>query len=236
MRLEAQLYAFPRRTPPGRRGPKPLKGERCIALAHRVAAAYRWGKDVDIPWYGGATRSVRVLSDACLWYIPCERPVAIRWVLVIDPTDHYAPMAVFSTDPDLPVDQIMARFVWRWNVAVTFEESRWHLGIETQRQWSDQAIARTTPALFALFSWVCLIAHHRVAIGDAVPLRVTAWYRKSEATFSDVLAMVCRLLWSEKYFMHSTDQSQPRGFSSDDWEVLLNQLAESPEMAKVELN
>jgi hypothetical protein len=134
-------------------------------------------------------------------------------------------MAVFSTDLDLPVDQIIARFVWRWNVEVTFEETRRHLGVETQRQWSDLAIARTTPVLFALFSLVCLMAHRWVALGHALPIRVTAWYRKSEATFSDVLAMVCRVLWAEKYFTHSTDQLEPHGFTPEDWEVLLDQLA-----------
>src|SRR6266516_2541398 len=32
----------------------------------------------------------------------------------------------------------------RWVIEVTFEESRAHLGIETQRQWSDLAIERST--------------------------------------------------------------------------------------------
>jgi len=134
-------------------------------------------------------------------------------------------MAVFSTDLDLPIEQIIARLVRRWNVEVTFEETRRHLGVETQRQWSDLAIARTTPALFALFSLVCLMAYRLVALGHPLPVRVTAWYRKSEATFSDVLAMVSRVLWAEKYFPHSPDQPEPREFTPEDWEVLLDQLA-----------
>jgi hypothetical protein len=156
---------------------------------------------------------------------PAEPPVAIRWVLVLDPTDPYPPMAVFSTDLDLPVEQIIARFVRRWNGEVPFEESRRHLGVETQRQWSDQAIIRTTPALFALFSLVCLMAHRLVVLGHPLPIRVTAWYRKAEATFSDVLAMVRRMLWAEKYFPPSADQPEPHAFHPEDWEVLLDQLA-----------
>lgn len=225
LRLDARLYAFPSRTTPPRRGPKPLKGKRLTALENRLAEAYRRGKDLEVPWYGGTTRRVRVLSDCCLWYTLGEPPVAIRWVLVVDPTDHYPPMAVFSTDLDLPVDQIIARFVLRWNVEVTFEESRRHLGVETQRQWSDQAITRTTPALFALFSLVCLMAHRLVVLGHPLPIRVTAWYRKSEATFSDVLAMVRRMLWAEKYFPQSADQQEPHAFHPEEWEVLLDQLA-----------
>ena len=203
-----------------------MTGKRCVALGHRLAEAYRRGKDVEIPWYGGTTRHVRVLSDCGLWYYtPGEPPIALRGVLVVDPTDRYAPLAVFSTDLDLAVEQSVARFVQRWNVEVTFEESRRHWGVETQRPWSDLAIARTTPALFALVSLVCLIAYRWVTARSLLPLRLTAWYRKSEATFSDVLAMVRRALWAEKYFPHSAVDAESILFPRNDWEILLDQLA-----------
>ena len=225
LRLDAQLYAFPAPHAPSRRGPKPLKGKRLPSLKARVQEALAYGKDLDIPWYGGLTRRVRVLSNIRLWYTPGERPVALRWVLIVDPHGNTAPMAVFSTDVDQPVAMIIAAFVRRWNIEVTFEETRRHLGVETQRQWSDRAIARTTPALFALFSRVCLMAHRLVAIGQVLPIRATAWYRKSEATFSDVLAMVSRVLWAEKYFTNSVDQPKPHVLTPEDWDVLLDQLA-----------
>lgn len=225
LRLDAQLYAFPDPNAPRRRGPKPLKGQWLTALKARVAAAVRDGTALEIPWYGGTTRPVRVLSECCLWHTQGESPVAIRWVLVVDPTDRDPPLALFSTDLDLAAEQLIARFILRWNVEVTFEESRRHLGVETQRQWSDRAIARTTPALFALFSLVCLMAHRLVALGHALPIRATAWYHKSEATFSDLLAMVRRLLWAEKYFPMSLDSLDPHLFHPEDWEVLLDQLA-----------
>jgi hypothetical protein len=50
-------------------------------------------------------------------------------------------------------------------------------------------------------------------------------YRKSEATFSDVLTMVSRVLWAEKYFMNSMDQPEPYVLQPEDWEILLDQLA-----------
>jgi hypothetical protein len=225
LRLDARLHAFPAPHAPRRRGPKPLKGKRLPSLNARVQEALAHGKDLEIPWYGGTTRRVRVLSNTGLWYTPGERPVAIRWVLIVDPHGEAEPMAVFSTDVERPVALIIAQFVRRWNVEVTFEETRRHLGVETQRQWSDWAIARTTPALFALFSLVCLMAHRLVALGQALPIRVTAWYRKSEATFSDVLAMVSRVLWAEKYFTNSMDQPQPHVLQLEDWEILLDQLA-----------
>ncbi len=228
LRLDAQLHAFPDRNAPRRRGPKPLKGRRLPALKDRVAEALAYGKDLEIPWYGGATRVVRILSQVSLWYPPGERPLAIRWVLIVDPTGAMEPMAIFSTDVARPVALIVAQFVRRWNVEVTFEETRRHLGVETQRQWSDPAIARTTPALFALFSLVCLMAHRLVTMGQALPIRVTAWHRKSEATFSDVLAMVSRILWAGKYFTNSIDHPEPHELTPEDWNVLLDQLASTP--------
>lgn len=97
--------------------------------------------------------------------------------------------------------------------------------METQRQWSDLAIARTTPALFARFSLVCLIAYRLVTTGRPLPLRLTAWYRKTEATFSDVLAMVRRTLWAEKYFLHSAVAEESILFPREELELLLDQLA-----------
>lgn len=93
--------------------------------------------------------------------------------------------------------------MWR---AVTFEECRTHLGLETQRQWNDQAIARTTPALPGLFSWVVLLAHH--LCGDDLPVRSTAWYTKSQAAFVDGLAFV--RLYLAQHLKSPTPRSKPR--------------------------
>lgn len=70
--------------------------------------------------------------------------VPIRWVLVRDPKDKFGPQALLCTHQDYLSEQILAWFVRRWQVEVTFEEVRAHLGVETQRQWSDKAITRTT--------------------------------------------------------------------------------------------
>jgi hypothetical protein len=61
---------------------------------------------------------------------------------------------------------------------VTFEEARRHLGLETQRQWSNRAIARTTPLLLALFAWVTLVADALYALNSTPSPRQAAWYLK----------------------------------------------------------
>ncbi len=86
-------------------------------------------------------------------------------------------------------------------IEVTFEESRRHLGIETQRQWSDQAIERTTPSIFASFSIITLMALKQAeASKETIPTQETAWYRKNYVTFSDVVSYVRLSILRRKYF------------------------------------
>ena len=95
--------------------------------------------------------------------------------------------------------QILTWFVRRWTMEVTFEEARAHLGMETQRQWSDRAIARTTPALLSLYSIIALNAHLLIEKGMTC-VRSTAWYRKTRPTFADAIALVRRQLWEHIRF------------------------------------
>jgi hypothetical protein len=87
----------------------------------------------------------------------------------------------------------------RWSLEVTYEESRAHVGMETQRQWSDLAIERTTPLLFGLYSLGALFTHAFSPTGP-LPVRQTAWYRKTQATFSDALALLRKQLWGNFLF------------------------------------
>ena len=91
--------------------------------------------------------------------------------------------------------QIIAWYVSRWQIEVTVEEVRCHLGVETQRQWSARAIARTTPCLLGRFSRVLLLAYRLSPTG--LPPRQAAWYAKSAPPFADLLALVRRQLWTE---------------------------------------
>ena len=103
----------------------------------------------------------------------------------------------------------------RWQLEVTFQEARRHLGFETQRQWSDLTIRRTTPSLLGLFSIVTLLAHQQKAQVCA-SVRITAWYDKPRPTFSDTLALVRKELWAQEIFCGSSRQSDtvkvPREF------------------------
>ena len=105
-----------------------------------------------------------------MWYHAGEPTVCLRWVLIRDPQQQFDPQALLGTDLASTPAQIIGWFVLRWQLEVTFHEARAHLGVETQRQWSDRAIQRTTPALFGLFSLVTLVAHELLP-DHALPVR-----------------------------------------------------------------
>jgi hypothetical protein len=122
--------------------------------------------------------------------------VPVRWVLIRDPRGGFETQALLCTDLTAGPEQIVSWFVCRWQVESTFQQVRTHLGVETQRQWSDKAIARTTPALLGLFSLVTLMAHPQMG---GQPARQAAWYRKELPTFIDALALVRRRLWQQRF-------------------------------------
>jgi hypothetical protein len=145
---------------------------------------------------------VEVATDRAVWYHAGKPPVPVRWVLIRDPAQSFEPQAFLSTDLDHTPEQILTWFIRRWTMEVTCEEARAHLGMETQRQWSAPAIARSTPALLSLYAIVTLTAHQLLQQG-ALIVRTTAWYAKVHPTFSDAMALVRQHLWAHMPFATS---------------------------------
>lgn len=197
LRTDARLFdpAPPRR--PGTIGRPRVVGQRQPALARRLADPSTSWRAVTVPgWYGGGDRHVEAATGTGVWHHPGLPVVPLRWVIVRDPAGRFRPLALLCTDPDAAPADILAWFVRRWATEVTFQEARRHLGVETQRQWSDRAIARTTPVLLGLYSLVTLRAHE-LRRSRGLPLSSGAWYAKRSPTFSDALAAVRRSLWAE---------------------------------------
>src|SRR6478672_10680200 len=210
LRLDAALYrpASPRR--PGTIGRPRTKGERLPTLAEVLAdKATRWQRLTVPGWYGEGDRVVEICSDTAVWRHAGLPIVAIRWVLLRDPCRRFDPQALLCTDPAQEPLQIIRWFVQRWQLEVTFREVRDHLGVETQRQWSHRAIARTTPCLLALFSIVTLLAA-RLDRRARSTVHIDAWYRKPRPTFTDALAAVRRQFWREQGLLLSGRQSEAR--------------------------
>ena len=216
LRLDAALYepAPPRRA--GQRGRPRLKGERLPNLSVVAEDPNTvWKPTMIANWYGSGERIVEISSATAVWYSTGLFAVPLRWVLVRDPQREFKTQALLCTDLKADPEKIVSWFVMRWQLEVTFQEVRRHLGFETQRQWSDLAIRRTTPALLGLFSLVTLFAQGRMTEA-AGAFRQVAWYHKSHPTFADALALVRKELWAQETFYGSSQQTEtvkiPREF------------------------
>ncbi len=197
LRLDARLFDP---APPRKRhvvGRPCTIGQRQPTLARRLVDPHtRWRVTTVAGWYGGEDRPVEIATGTAVWQHPGLPRVPLRWVLARDPKGGFRPQAFLCTDQDAAPADILAWFVRRWACEVTFGEARRHLGVETQRQWSDLAIARTTPVLLGLYSLVTLWTDDLCRSRKLLPL-TAAWYGKERITFSDALASVRRTLWAE---------------------------------------
>jgi DDE superfamily endonuclease len=223
LRLDAALYHPPAPQPAGKRGRKPTKGQRQRSLTVWAARSDTPWEELAVDWYGGQRKRLWVFSRTALWSTPGWAPLAMRFVLVRDPEGKLPDAAFLCTDCQATPAQILHWVVMRWSVEVTFEEARAHLGIETQRQWSDLAIARTTPVLLGLFSLVTMLALELRPQGQ-LPVEATAWYHKTGATFGDCLALVRQHIWRARYLGNSALKAESVQLPREAFECLLNEL------------
>jgi hypothetical protein len=215
LRLDAALYqpAPPRH--PSQIGRPRLKGKRLPNLSMVVEDPATVWEPFIASWYGQKERALEIASETAVWYSTGLFAVPLRWVLVRDPQNEFKTQALLCTDLEADPQKILSWFVMRWQLEITFQEARRHLGFETQRQWSDLAIRRTTPALLGLFSLVTLLAHRQMTQA-AGAFRQAAWYHKSYPTFADALAVVRKELWAQETFYGSSVDTEtvkvPRAF------------------------
>jgi hypothetical protein len=206
LRLDAALYDAAPERKVGQNGRPRLKGKRRRTLAALLLdATTEWTRVKVENWYGKGEREIEICSEVAVWYHCGKLPVEIRWVLIRDVKGEFQAQALLSTNADHLPEEILAWFMRRWQMEVTFEESRAHLGIETQRQWNDLAIGRSTPALLGLFSVVTLLADS-LQKETKQWLRTAAWYSKKQPTFADAIALVRGCLWNNCHFSISSSE------------------------------
>jgi DDE superfamily endonuclease len=206
LRLDAQLYAPapPRRK--GQMGRPRRKGVRLPSLQQRLGdQKTKWSRIIVPHWYSAGPRTIQIATGTAVWYRVGLPVVPIRWILIRDPQQLFRPQALLSTDLDVTPGQAVPWFVLRWQLETTYAEVRAKLGVETQRQWSDLAIARTTPCLLALFSLITLLASDLHRRGK-LQVRPSAWYHKPQLTFSDTIAAVRQQLWTGSLFARSSPE------------------------------
>lgn len=222
----ARLYDFPP-IQAGRGRPR-VRGTQLEKPSVMLAREDLPWKREDVRWYSGIQKQIEYVTFTCIRYVDGFPPVPVRIVLLRDPTLQFEAVALMgvSSDMSLHAKEIIEQFVSRWNLEVTFREAREHLGIETQRQWSDRAIERSTPILFSLYSLILLIGDN-LNLQESIQPITAAWYRKNNVTFSDVLAVVRKKLWqnSNFNFLPSKDV-ESKNLTKSYWDPLWEYLAE----------
>ena len=219
IRLDARTFEFPTANKNGRIN---LVGKRMSTFKKMlIDPALVWSTS-EILWYSGKMKKIEFLTGTSLWYGYGIRPVPIKWVLIREIKGSSDPVALFTLDLDSHAMNVVSEYISRWPIEVTFEEARRHLGMETQRQWSDMAIDRETPSILASFSIITLIALElQKASQDQIPIQTSSWYPKKHITFSDILAYVRRHILEKKYLSHF-DQNTEMGIK--ELEEIINQM------------
>jgi hypothetical protein len=200
-RMDARFFNPPPPRRKGQKGRSRVVGRRQLTPKTRARRqATKWVRMTIPGWRaedGTTDREVDVATGTALWNSH-GMTLPVRWVLTRDPNGRAETRAFVCSDPGRSASEILTWYAMRWAVEVTFAETRRHLGFETQRQWTDLAIERTTPLLLGLFSLVTLWATELAAQIGKLPVLGAAWYKKAEPTFADCLAAVRRILWAEE--------------------------------------
>lgn len=219
MRLDARTFHFPVVKKNGRTN---LTGPRMPTFSEiLVDPNINWQK-AKVHWYDNKKKTIEYISGTSLWYGYGIRPVPIKWVL-IKGSEGSEPIVIFTLNLTLSPEEIISEYINRWPIEVTFEELRRHLGMETQRQWSDKAIERETPCIIASFSIIILIALQlQQDTGNKIAIQTSAWYPKKQITFSDMLAYVRKHILKEK---HSSQFGQNQELWFCELEEIINQMA-----------
>ncbi|HID21144.1 MAG TPA: hypothetical protein EYP14_01910 [Planctomycetaceae bacterium] len=180
-----------------------------------------------VDWYGATERNVKVISGSGQWYKAGQGLVPVQWVFVRDATGTHRDEYFYCTLPGVfTAEQIVSFYTRRWNIEVTFQEIRAHLGFETTRHWAEKSVLRVAPLLMGLFSVVCLIYHEHLK-RHSVKLNDRPGYEKTEPTFSDALTTVRELFWTETFFQQPYFRRVLKNIPPKMWATILAHLAQA---------
>jgi hypothetical protein len=200
-----------------------VKGERLLKPRQAVAGLRPSSRSRrTVPWYGGGTRRVAVVTNTGHWYKGGRGLVPIRWVFVEDRTGTHRDEYVLTTDAAFSPTEVIAAYCGRWNLETTFQECRSQLGLETTRGWCRQTVLRAAPCLFGLYSVVAVLF---VSLPEAKRTGSVAWPGKVGVTFSDAVRSVRQWLWAEAVFPQAGIDTELAKLPPNIRELLLSGLA-----------
>ena len=176
-----------------------------------------------VKWYGGGMRHIEVVTGVGHWYRQGQGLVAVRWLYVRDLTGDHRDEYFFSSEIRMSVRRIVETFVGRWDIEVTFEEMREHLGLETTRGRCRNTVLRVEPCLFCLYTLITYWFAH-LPKRDRETIHVT-WVGKTSITFSDALASVRYNAWDDYLFQHGGRSTPIEKLTKQNRHTILHALA-----------
>jgi hypothetical protein len=204
---DAALYGPPPPRTPTTRGRPRVKGRK-LPAPHEVVAQTTQRPRLTVAWYGGATRTIEVVTGTGHWYRIGESLVEVRWVYVHDCTGTHRDEYFFTTDVTLSPQQIVEGYTQRWSIETTFQECREYLKLESTKCYGQHSVLRLIPCIFGLYTIVVLLY---LQLPQPLQARgAVCWIGKSTVTFSDMLTCVRRAIW-QQWFFHTYRQG--RGFA-----------------------
>lgn len=210
----------------GKCGRPKIKGAR-INLQKKLKDPRSNWVEHEVTWYGGIKKTVLILTGINLWCPRGKRPLELTWVIVKDPEGKMEPIFLASSSTKLSPLKILTYFIRRWNIEVTFQEAREHLGFDTQRNWSDKAVDRVTPCVLGMYTLTVLIAISICKVNKMeIPKRETSWYSKKTTTFSDIHAFVRKEFMKAVFYSITGDkdscaENTKTPFVRRVWEMLM---------------
>jgi len=196
---DAVLHDPPPARQRGQIGRTRIVGKRLLSPEQVVATTER-RRRLTVRWYGGGRRRVEIVTGVGHCYRQGQGLVKLRWVFVHDLSGHHRDEYFYSTKPSISASAVIEAFVGRWDIEVTFEEMREHLGLETTRGRVRNTVLRVEPCLFLLHT---LIAFWYSQLPKRQSGKVhIRWQGKTTIAFSDAIATVRRCLWDAHLFQH----------------------------------
>lgn len=127
------------------------------------------------------------------------------------------PAYLICTDPDLPLEEFLQQFLWRWDIEVNFRDEKTLLGVG-QAQVRTEASNQNAPALAVAAYAMLLMASVNTYGKNGVPDRLdqAKWYRrkkKDRASTNELINQLRRELWaaalSPDHFSHFMSTHAP---------------------------
>jgi Transposase DDE domain len=199
-----------------------VKGQK-LASPQTVVANTAARTSLMVPWYGGTTRDIEIVTGTGHWYRIGEVLVEVRWVYVHDCTGTHRDEYFFTTDLSLCPKQIVECYTQRWSIETTFQECREYLKLESTKGYGQHTVLRFTPCLFGLYTLVVLL--YLQLPHPSNTLHAVFWRGKSTVTFSDMMTCVRRALWEQWAFQTQAASQEFSKLSQSLQEIILYALA-----------